>query len=68
MQHGLKNMENKLTSAHFTNHLVELIRHGIVNKAWLYWPPGPMIGQVFDKKRCEVEVDDLIKKILEENQ
>jgi hypothetical protein len=36
--------------------LVATIEHGIRSKRWLYWPPGPMLGQVFDRARCEEDV------------
>ena len=57
-----------LIPAHFTTSIVELIENRICNKAWLYWPPGPMLGQIFDKERCKADVEQLIRKILEEKQ
>lgn len=36
--------------------LVDFIFKGIRDKHWLYWPPGPMVGQVFDKNRCKDEL------------
>lgn len=42
--------------------IVNLIKNGINNKRWLYWPPGPMVRQVFDSKTVEQEVTKLIKE------
>ena len=45
-----------------TTDLVNMIFHGLTRNYWLYWPPGPMTGQVFDRKRCTVDVKELIEK------
>lgn len=36
--------------------LVATIERGVCSKRWLYWPPGPMLGQVFDRERCVEDV------------
>ncbi len=36
--------------------VVETIRRGIQGGSWVYWPPGPMLGQVFDRERCEKDI------------
>lgn len=41
--------------------LVDFIYQGIRNKNWLYWPPGPMVGQVFDKERCKKDIENFLK-------
>jgi hypothetical protein len=43
--------------------MVQLIERRIRDKAWLYWPPGPMMGQVFDRERCERDVRQLVQTI-----
>lgn len=40
----------------FLDKLVDFIFRGLRDKNWLYWPPGPMTGQVFDKNRCKEEI------------
>jgi hypothetical protein len=42
--------------------IVRLISDGVMRKRWIYWPPGPMVGQVFDKEAVEREVSKLIKE------
>lgn len=36
--------------------IVSVIERGVTSKRWIYWPPGPMLGQVFDRKACEEDV------------
>ena len=36
--------------------LVDFIFRGLRDKHWLYWPPGPMMGQVFDRTTCKNEL------------
>lgn len=36
--------------------IVATIERNIRAKRWLYWPPGPMVGQVFDRERCEEDI------------
>jgi hypothetical protein len=40
--------------------LVDLIANGVTRKRWIYWPPGPMLGQVFDREQCAKDVDELV--------
>ena len=44
--------------------LVQLIERRIRDKDWLYWPPGPMTGQVFDRKACEADVAKMIDTVI----
>lgn len=37
----------------FLDKLTNFIFNGIRSKSWLYWPPGPMSSQVFDKDNCK---------------
>ncbi len=36
--------------------IVATIERGLQSKRWLYWPPGPMVGQVFDREACEADI------------
>lgn len=36
--------------------LVQLVFNGIRDKRWLYWPPGPMTSQVFDRDSCKFDI------------
>lgn len=36
--------------------LVDFIFKNISQGRWLYWPPGPMTHQVFDKEACKTEI------------
>jgi hypothetical protein len=42
--------------------LVRFIAHNITNKSWIYWPPGPMVGQVFDTERCRKDCKDFLER------
>lgn len=44
--------------------LVDLIYQGVSTKRWLYWPPGPMMGQVFDREQCRRDIWELLVKEL----
>jgi hypothetical protein len=41
--------------------LVDLIYRRLRDGAWLYWPVGPMINQVFDKTQCKNELRRFIE-------
>ncbi len=60
--------EKKLIPAHLVGPIVELIEGRIRSKRWLYWPPGPMMGQVFDREACKADIEKLITIILDEKQ
>jgi len=32
--------------------MTNLVERSLRSKRWLYWPPGPMVGQVFDRAIC----------------
>jgi hypothetical protein len=36
--------------------LVWLIYNGLRDRRWLYLPPGPLAGQVFDKEACKQDI------------
>lgn len=36
--------------------LVDFVFRRLRDGSWLYWPPGPMTGQVFDKSKCKEEL------------
>lgn len=36
-----------------TKDLAEFVYRSVKYKRWLYWPPGPMVGQIFDTAACE---------------
>ena len=36
--------------------IVATIERNLQSKRWLYWPPGPMIRQVFDREKCEEDI------------
>lgn len=36
--------------------LAQFIFNSVRDRRWLYWPPGPMVGQVFDVKRCQADL------------
>jgi len=61
-------MTKKLIPAHLVKPIVTLISDRISRGQWLYWPPGPMYNQVFDKDRCEADIEKLITSILDEKQ
>jgi hypothetical protein len=42
--------------------LAEFVFQNIRSNQWLYWPPGPMAGQVFDKERAAKELDEWLTK------
>jgi len=41
--------------------LVNLIYENIRRGRWLYWPPGPMTGQIFDKDMCKRELKEFLE-------
>ena len=51
-----------MTDEELTKKLTKLIIESIQYKRWLYWPPGPMMGQVIDTKRIEADISRLIKE------
>lgn len=58
----------RLLIAQMAEPFVQLIERRICSKAWLYWPPGPMVGQVFDRDLCKRDVQKMVdefKKQLE---
>lgn len=42
--------------------LAEFVFEQTRSKRWLYWPPGPMTGQVFDTERAAKDLDDWLTK------
>lgn len=44
--------------------LADLVFERVRHKVWLYWPPGPMMGQVFDRDRCAKEIAALVDKLV----
>lgn len=52
--------------AHFIEPIVQLIERRIRSRVWLYWPPGPMISQVFDREHCRADISQMIETIFKE--
>ena len=36
--------------------LAQFILNCVRDRRWLYWPPGPMVSQVFDVKQCQKDL------------
>lgn len=45
------------------NKLVEFIYRSIRDGRWLYWPPGPMTNQVFDRNACREQLRRYLESI-----
>lgn len=43
--------------------IVDLIKTNLMNKRWLYYPPGPMTRQVIDKELIKSDISKLIKGV-----
>jgi len=43
--------------------LANFVYDSIRCKRWLYWPPGPMMGQVFDLENCKKDLKEFISKL-----
>ncbi len=55
-----------MIAAHFVEPIVQLIERRIRDRIWLYWPPGLMVNQVFNRERCTADIDQLIRTIIEQ--
>jgi hypothetical protein len=45
------------------NRLVDFIFKNLQSNRWLYWPPGPMMGQVFDRDACKRELQRFLESL-----
>ena len=43
--------------------MVQLVERRVRDRAWIYWPPGPMCGPLFNRERCYADVRQLVDTI-----
>ena len=53
-----------MTNEELSKQLTIFIYDNIRVKRWLYYPPGPMMGQVFDKELCEKDCKRFLDNVI----